>query len=62
MIELLFYIYLYLIIGYIVHTILSVWENRKVQKQKTQAYEVLLWPVAFIQYAIKSWKNMKGSD
>lgn len=62
MLETLFCIYCYLITGCITHTMLSVWENRSVQKQKTQAYEVLLWPVAFIEYIIKSWKNMKESN
>lgn len=61
MLELLFYIYFYLIIGCIVHAILSVWKNGSIQKLKTEVYEILLWPVAFIEYAIKSWKNIKES-
>ena len=61
MLELLFYIYFYLIIGCVIHSILSVWENRSVQKLKTKVYEIILWPMAFIQYAIRSWKNIKES-
>lgn len=52
----------YLIIGCIIHGILSVWEKRKDQKLKTEVYEIILWPVAFIKYAMKSWKNIKESD
>ena len=59
MFELLFYIYVYLITGCIIHAVLSVWEKRKDQKLKTEVYEIVLWPVAFIEYVIKSWKNIK---
>lgn len=62
MLETLFCIYCYLITGYIIHTMLSVWENRSVQKQKTQAYEVPLWSVAFIEYIIKSWKKLNKTS
>ena len=62
MFELLFYMCFYLIIGCIIHGILSVWEKRKDQKLKTEVYEIILWPVAFIKYAMKSWKNIKESD
>lgn len=62
MFELLFYTFFYLLTGCIIHAILSVWEKREDQKLKTEVYEIVLWPVAFIQYAIKSWKNIKESD
>ena len=62
MIELLFYTFFYLLTGCIIHAILSVWEKREDQKLKTEVYEIVLWPVAFIQYAIKSWKNIKESN
>jgi hypothetical protein len=54
--------FFYLITGCIIHAILSVWEKREDQKLKTEVYEIILWPIAFIQYAIRSWKNIKESD
>lgn len=62
MFELLFYTFFYLITGCIIHALLSVWEKREDQKLKTEVYEIILWPIAFIQYAIRSWKNIKESD
>ena len=62
MFELLFYTFFYLIAGCIMHAILSVWEKREDQKLKTEVYEIVLWPVAFIQYLVRSWKNIKESD
>ena len=62
MFELLFYTFFYLITGCIIHALLSVWEKREDQKLKTEVYEILLWPVTFAQYAIKSWKNIKESN
>lgn len=62
MFELLFYMFFYLITGCIIHALLSVWEKREDQKLKTEVYEIILWPIAFIQYAIRSWKNIKESD
>ena len=62
MFELLFYTVFYLLTGCIIHALLSVWEKREDQKLKTEVYEIILWPVAFIQYVIKSWKNIKESD
>ena len=62
MFELLFYTFFYLITGCIIHSILSVWEKREDQKLKTEVYEIVLWPMALIQYAIKYWKNIKESD
>ena len=54
--------FFYLITGCIMHAILSVWEKRENQKLKTEVYEIILWPVAFIQYAIRSWRNIKESN
>lgn len=51
--------FFYLITGCTIHAILSVWEKREDQKLKTEVYEIILWPIAFIQYAIRSWKNIK---
>ena len=62
MFELLFYTFFYLIAGCIMHAILSVWEKREDQKLKTEVYEIVLWPVAFIQYLVRSWKNIKESN
>lgn len=62
MFEALFCTVFYLLTGCIIHTLLSVWEKREDQKLKTEVYEIILWPVAFIQYVIKSWKNIKESD
>ena len=62
MFQLLFYMFFYLITGCTIHAILSVWEKREDQKLKTEVYEIILWPIAFIQYAIRSWKNIKESD
>ena len=62
MFELLFHTFFYLITGCIIHALLSVWEKREDQKLKTEVYEIILWPIAFIQYAIRSWKNIKESD
>ena len=59
MFEALFCIFFYLITGCIMHAILSVWEKRENQKLKTEVYEIVLWPIAFIQYLVRSWKNMK---
>jgi hypothetical protein len=38
------------------HVVLSVWEGRNLN---TEVYDIVIWPIAFIKYAIKSWKNMK---
>lgn len=54
--------FFYLITGCTIHAILSVWESRNIPKLKTEVYEIILWPIAFIQYAIRSWKNIKESD
>ena len=62
MFELLFYTFFYLITGCIIHALLSVWEKREDQKLKTEVYEIVIWPIAFIQYLVRSWKNMKESD
>lgn len=62
MLETLFCIFCYFITGCIIHVVLSVWEEREDQKLKTEVYEIILWPIAFIQYAIRSWKNIKESD
>lgn len=59
MFELLFYMFFYLITGCIIHALLSVWEKREDQKLKTEVYEIVIWPIAFIQYLVRSWKNMK---
>lgn len=61
-IKLLFWAFFYLLAGCIIHAVLSVWEEKKDQKLKTKIYEIVLWPVVFIQSAIKSWKNIKESD
>lgn len=59
MFELLFYIGVYIITGCIIHIVLSVWEGRNLN---TEVYDIVIWPIAFIKYIIKSWKNIKESD
>lgn len=44
------------------YAILSVWEKREDQKLKTEIYEIVLWPIVFIQYTVRSWKNIKESN
>lgn len=56
MLETLFCIFFYFITGCIIHVVLSVWEGRNLN---TEVYDIVIWPIAFIKYAIKSWKNIK---
>lgn len=57
--ETLFCIFVYFITGCIMHVVLSVREGRNLN---TEVYDIVTWPIAFIKYVIKSWKNIKGSD
>jgi hypothetical protein len=59
MYESLFYIFFYFITGCIIHVILAVWEGRSLN---TEVYDIVIWPIAFIQYLVRSWKNIKESD
>lgn len=59
MFEALFCIFFYLITGCIMHIVLSAWEDRNLN---TEVYKIIIWPIAFIQYLVKSWKNIKESD
>ena len=64
-----FWIFMYILTGYIINLILSLWESGPNDSdyfqdtvKKIEFKVMLLCPVAFIQYAIRSWKNIKESD
>lgn len=64
----LFWIFMYFLSGCVINAILSVWEARDILKSgekytgncmtMKELYRIVLWPVAFIQYVKKSYKNI----
>ena len=69
--QFIFWVFVYILTGCVTNAMIVVWEARDAASEgKTyniecwtpkELYNTFLWPVAFIQYAIRSWKNTKES-
>ena len=67
--QFIFWAFVYILTGCVTNTMIVVWEARDAANEgktyniecwtRKELYNTFLWPVAFIQYVIKSWKNIK---
>ena len=63
-----FWAFIYVLIGCLVNAFIIVLEAREKGEviidgwRLKEAYQIFLWPIAFIEYIIKSWKKIKESE
>ena len=63
-----FWAFIYVLIGCLVNAFIIVLEAREKGEviidgwRLKEVYQIFLWPIAFIEYIIKSWKKIKESE
>ena len=63
-----FWTFIYVLIGCLVNAFIIVLEAREkgeviIDGQRLkEVYQIFLWPIAFIEYIIKSWKKIKEPE
>ena len=66
--KLLFWALAYVLIGCIVNAFIIAWEAEEKGEviingwRPKEIYQIFLWPVAFIEYIIKSWKKLNKTS
>ena len=63
-----FWAFIYVLIGCLVNAFIIVLEAREKGEviidgwRLKEVYQIFLWPIAFIEYIIKSWKKIKEPE
>lgn len=63
-----FWAFIYVLIGCMVNAFIIVWEAKEKGEviidgwRPNEIYQIFLWPVAFIEYIIKSWKKLNKTS
>lgn len=66
--KLLFWVFIYVLIGCTINAFIIVWEVKEKGEviidgwRPKEIYQIFLWPVAFIEYIIKSWKKLNKTS
>lgn len=68
----LFWVFIYIICGCFINALIINGEAQEANKKGEdyiiigwrwkEVYQIFLWPIAFIEYVVKSWKKLKESD
>lgn len=63
-----FWTFIYVLIGCLVNAFIIIWEAKEKGEviingwRRKEIYQIFLWPVVFIEYIIKAWKNLNKTS